>query len=228
MDAMEAGGCEQIGPGADAAVAVGLAGAAGSALSGITDWYLLSDKPAKRIGTLHMLLNVSATVLYGASWLMRRRGDRSSGRIFGWVGYAIVCSSAFLGGALVYDQKIGVDHATREGLPEKFVPAIADSDLPENELKQVDVDGVKILLVRQGKDVFALGDVCSHLGGPLSEGKLEGDCVTCPWHASKFALSTGKVVNGPATFPQPRFETRVRKGQIEVRVATPPPHQNLG
>lgn len=223
LDLMEAvGGRADLGPGADAAVCVGLAGALGAAASGLTDWYLLRDKPTQRVGAVHALLNVGGTLLYGTSWFLRRRGRRGAGRAVGWLGYAVVCASAYLGGALVYDQKIGVDHGTREGLPPDFAPALPDSELPENKLTRVEVNGVKVLLVRQNGQIWALGELCSHLGGPLADGKIDDGCVICPWHYSKFALSSGAVVNGPATFPQPRFETRVRNGQIEVRAPRRP------
>ncbi|MGH8064460.1 MAG: Rieske (2Fe-2S) protein [Candidatus Entotheonellia bacterium] len=54
---------------------------------------------------------------------------------------------------------------------------------------------------------------------PLAEGKLEDCSVICPWHGSRFALDSGRVLEGPATFPQPCFETRVQDGHIEVRAA---------
>ncbi|OUD86582.1 3-phenylpropionate/cinnamic acid dioxygenase ferredoxin subunit [Clavibacter michiganensis subsp. michiganensis] len=72
--------------------------------------------------------------------------------------------------------------------------------------------------------VDALSDTCSHLSAPLHEGELGTDpktgeaCVTCPWHDSVFSLTTGAVIHGPATAPQPRFETRVTGGLVEVRL----------
>ena len=66
-------------------------------------------------------------------------------------------------------------------------------------------------------EVYALVETCSHLGGPLSQGTLEDGNVRCPWHNSCFSLKDGHVINGPAVFAQPGFETRVRDGQIEVR-----------
>ena len=56
-------------------------------------------------------------------------------------------------------------------------------------------------------------------GGPLAEGEREGDIVVCPWHASRFDVCSGGVEGGPAVFPQPRFEARVREGKIEIRRA---------
>jgi len=74
-----------------------------------------------------------------------------------------------------------------------------------------------ILLVRQGECLFALADTCSHFGASLSEGKLAGDSIVCPYHASRFSLKDGKVLDGPAVHAQPCLEVRAREGQIEVR-----------
>jgi nitrite reductase/ring-hydroxylating ferredoxin subunit len=68
--------------------------------------------------------------------------------------------------------------------------------------------------------LLSLRQKCSGRGGTLAEGKLEGDSVVCPWHGSRFSLETGEAINGPSAFPQPRLETRVRNGQIEVRRTT--------
>ena len=78
-------------------------------------------------------------------------------------------------------------------------------------------NGVRILLVRREKRLFAMAETCSHFSGPLSEGKLVGDSIVCPHHASRFALDDGRVPDGPAVHPQPCLEVRVRNGQIEVR-----------
>jgi nitrite reductase/ring-hydroxylating ferredoxin subunit len=74
-----------------------------------------------------------------------------------------------------------------------------------------------VVLVKQGDTIFALRDTCTHLGGPLSEGKLEGDSIRCPWHGSRFCLTDGRVLDGPAVFPERVFDVRVREGQIEIR-----------
>jgi len=69
--------------------------------------------------------------------------------------------------------------------------------------------------------LHAIGAVCSHAGGPLQEGKLEGEVVTCPWHYSRFRFGDGKVVGGPATFDQPPLLVRERGGAVEVKLAHP-------
>jgi nitrite reductase/ring-hydroxylating ferredoxin subunit/uncharacterized membrane protein len=217
LDAMEAiSGRREFGPGADAAIAVGLAGAVGSAVTGLTDWSETSGR-ARKVGLAHGLLNVGATLLYTTSFVMRRRKKRSAGLGLAMLGYAVSSAAAYLGGHLVYGEQIGVDHTAAQELPEDFVPVIAETELSEGQMMKVEAKGVSVLLVRRGGQIHALAHTCSHLGGPLSEGKLEGEIVQCPWHGSRFSIKDGSVVDGPATFPQPCFETRVREGQIEVR-----------
>jgi nitrite reductase/ring-hydroxylating ferredoxin subunit len=82
--------------------------------------------------------------------------------------------------------------------------------------------GIPILLIRREGRLFAMADTCSHLGGPLSEGKLVEDSIVCPYHSSRFALEDGRVLDGPAVHPQPCLEVRARNGQIEVRKALIP------
>ena len=66
--------------------------------------------------------------------------------------------------------------------------------------------------------IYAIGNVCSHAGGPLDQGEVHGDAITCPWHGSTFCLADGAVERGPATTPQPVYETRLRGDTIELRV----------
>jgi nitrite reductase/ring-hydroxylating ferredoxin subunit/uncharacterized membrane protein len=217
LDAMESiSGRKELGAGADAAIAVGLVGAAGAAVTGLTDWSETNGR-ARKVGLLHGLLNVGATALYATSLVLRSKDNRTAGRGFAMLGYAVSSAAAYLGGHLVFGEQVGVNHAAAQEMPIEFVPILADADLREGEMKRADAEGVPVLLVRREGEICALAHTCSHLGGPLSEGKLEGDVVQCPWHGSRFNVRDGSVVDGPATFPQPCFETRVREGQIEVR-----------
>jgi len=203
-------------PGADAAVTIGLAGAALSAVSGLADWQYTVGR-ARRVGMAHALLNVAATGLYGTSVVFRLRGKRKAGQLTGMVGFATVLFSAFLGGDLAYRERIGVNHAPEQTPPDTFTPVLADRELPEGGLKQARAGDVTVVLARSGGRIYALADTCAHLGGPLSEGTLDDGCVVCPWHGSRFRLEDGHIVNGPTTFPQPRYDVRVRDGLIEVR-----------
>jgi nitrite reductase/ring-hydroxylating ferredoxin subunit len=53
----------------------------------------------------------------------------------------------------------------------------------------------------------------------LGEARRRGETVVCPWHGSRFDLCSGEVRGGPAVYPQPRYETRVRSGKVEIRIA---------
>lgn len=216
LDIMEARGARKFAPGADGAVAVGLAGAVGAAVSGLTDWNDIDGKP-RRYGLVHGLLNVTGTLLYATSLLLRRRNSRNAGRCFAFAGFGVAMAAAYLGGNLVYGDQIGVNHAAGPEPSHDFVPVLPDAELRENELRRVETNGMRVLLARHQGVICALAETCSHLGGPLAEGQLEGDSVRCPWHGSRFALEDGSVLDGPATHPQPCFETRIRNGQIEIR-----------
>lgn len=201
---------------ADTAVAIGLAGAVGAAAAGLTDWQDI-DPPARRIGLVHGLLNVASVALFGSSLVARRRGRRTRGRGLAGVGYAVSVAAARLGGNLVYGQKIGVDHTASEKLPEEFTPVLSESDLEEGKPVRAEHNGTPILLVRRDSQIHALAETCSHLGGPLSDGKLDGYVIQCPWHGSRFSIRDGHVVDGPAVHPQPCLEARIQNGQVEVR-----------
>lgn len=218
LDAIEAvSGREEFGSAADAAIAIGLVGALGAAATGITDWSETEGR-GRKVGLVHGLLNAGAATLYATSLVMRRTKARRAGVGLSMLGFLVSGAAAYLGGHLVFGEKIGVDHTAGQQLPNEFTAVMADSELPENRLTRVEIKDVPVLLVRRGGHIFALAETCSHLGGPLAEGELVGDSVRCPWHGSRFALENGSVIDGPATHPQPCLESRVRDGQIEVRI----------
>src|SRR5580765_5718515 len=200
---------------ADTSIAIGLAGAAGAAITGVTDWSDV-DPPARRLGLIHGLLNVGATALFTTSLILRKKKVRSEGRGFSALGYALMSYAAHLGGKLVYEHRVGVDRTAGETFPENFTAVLPESKLPDNTPTRAMHQGVPILLVRRGERLFAMAETCSHFSGPLSEGKLDGDSIVCPYHASRFALADGRVLDGPAVHPQPCLEARTRNGQIEV------------
>jgi nitrite reductase/ring-hydroxylating ferredoxin subunit/uncharacterized membrane protein len=203
---------------ADASLALGLAGAAGAAATGLTDWAETDARP-RRLGVAHAVLNTSAALLFAGSLLSRKAGRRDAGRGLALAGYAAMIAAAWLGGDLVYHEQIGVDHSSGRELPDTFTAVLSDSDLSEGKPTRAHYKETPLLLVRKGSRVYCLSETCAHLGGPLSEGKLEGRTIVCPWHASRFDLATGEAIDGPTAFPQPCLETRTRKGQIEVRLA---------
>ena len=220
LDAMETRGARAgLARAADASLGVGLAGAVAAAATGLTDWSDTYARPRK-IGLAHAGLNAGATVLFAASYLLRVSGSRAAGRVLAATGYVAAVAGAYLGGELVYQEHIGVNHSSGGKLPEDFTPIIAEAELSDGMLKRVTYEDIPLLLVKRGESIHALVETCGHLGGPLTEGKLDGDTVVCPWHGSRFDLSSGAVVEGPSAFPQPCFEVRTREGQVEVRAPT--------
>jgi len=200
---------------ADDAILVGIVGAVGAALAGLTDWQH-TNGTARRTGLAHAALNTVALGLYTGSLVVRRRGSRGAGRSLAVAGFGMVMASAWLGGRLVYRERVGVDHAQREE-PEGFLRALRESELREGQPVRAEIDGLRVVLVKRNGRVYAIGERCSHLGGPLAEGEVRDDSIVCPWHGSRFALADGRVLDGPATMPQPCFETRLRDGFVEVR-----------
>mgnify|MGYP001795365703 CR=1 FL=1 len=114
--------------------------------------------------------------VFGASRVARRRRARVGGRSLAALGSAVSVAAARLGGNLVYEQKIGVDHSDPEKLPDKFTPVLSESNLPDGKPVRVDSNGSRILLVRHGSQIYALGETSSHLGCPLSQGTAKLKC----------------------------------------------------
>lgn len=206
---------------ADASLALGVAGGFAAAATGLSDWRHLSSE-ARRMGVAHGLLNATGLLLSIASLLLRAAGRRNAGRLAFLAGFSISGAAAHLGGELSYKHGLRVNrNAFEETGPEEFTRVLSEGDLAPGAMRGVTVEnGARILLSRSsGGEIHAISNVCGHMGGPLAEGSREGDTVICPWHDSRFDLCTGRVIDGPAIFPQPRYETRVRGGWIEVRAA---------
>jgi nitrite reductase/ring-hydroxylating ferredoxin subunit len=131
-------------------------------------------------------------------------------------GFILVTAGGYLGGEMTFGFGSMVNHNAFSEELGKFALVGPLAELKQG-LNRASAKGRPILLVRSGDDVVAIGAVCSHAGGPLDEGELHGDEVTCPWHGSKFRITDGQVRRGPATFPQPDYEVRVSDAGVEVR-----------
>ena len=203
---------------ADATLAVGIAGGVAAAAVGISDWrYLMGG--SRRMGTAHALLNAGGLALNTSSLILRAGGRRNAGRLAFLAGYSLVGMGAHLGGELSYGYGLRVNRNVYEDKgPHEFVAILDENELSQGEMRRVENDGVGILVSRASSgEVCAIAATCNHFSGPLQEGDREGDTVVCPWHGSRFDLCTGEVIDGPAVFPQSRYETRVRDGSIEIR-----------
>jgi 3-phenylpropionate/trans-cinnamate dioxygenase ferredoxin subunit len=97
-----------------------------------------------------------------------------------------------------------------------FVPAAQLADITEGTALAVEVEGQEIVLVRDGDEVYALRDECSHASIPLSEGDVEGCEIECWLHGSRFDVRTGKPVNLPATEPVPTYPTQIEGDAVMV------------
>jgi len=204
---------------ADGALAVAVAGSVAAAVTGLSDWRYLRGEN-RRLAAGHGLLNVLGLACNAISVGLRFSGRRRAGRVASGLGTTFAGAAAHLGGELSYEKGVRVDAARSETGPTQFEPVLAESQLDGTAMHRVSVDGAAVLVTRSTSgDLCAISSTCSHFGGPLADGEREGDIVICPWHGSRFDVCTGKVRGGPAVFAQPRFEARVRDGQVEVRRA---------
>jgi nitrite reductase/ring-hydroxylating ferredoxin subunit/uncharacterized membrane protein len=213
-------GKEPVRHAADASLVFGTLGALGATVTGLSDWRYLSGG-SRRMGVAHGLLNTIGMVLSIVSIILRASGRRNAGRLTFLTGYSISGMAAHLGGELSYHYGLRVDRNVFQGTgPDEFVPVLGESELAQDDLRRVEVEGVGVLLSRTSAgEVCAIAATCNHFSGPLEAGEREGDTVVCPLHNSRFELCSGEVIDGPAIFPQSRYETRVRDGKIEVKAA---------
>jgi nitrite reductase/ring-hydroxylating ferredoxin subunit/uncharacterized membrane protein len=213
-------GKEPIRHAADASLVLGTLGAFGASVTGLSDWRYLSGG-SRRMGVAHALLNTIGLILSIVSLILRASGRRNAGRLTFITGYSISGMAAHLGGELSYHYGLRVDrNVFEEAGPDEFVPVLDESELAQNDLRRVEVEGVGVLLSRSSAgEVCAIAATCNHFSGPLEAGDRQGDTVVCPLHNSRFDLCSGKVIDGPAVFPQSRYDTRVRNGSIEIKAA---------
>jgi len=204
---------------ADLLVAAGVVAAVPTAAAGLNDW---SDTvgPETRVGLVHAALNTTALSLYLASLVARARGRRRGGKVLGLAGLGVLLGGAYLGGHLSFGMGVDVNRTAWEQRPDQWTPVLADTELADGEHRRADAGGVPVLLYRTAGTVYALDSTCSHMGGPLEEGTISDGCITCPWHGSTFRFADGTIVRGPASTPEPCYQTRIQDGRIEVRAIT--------
>lgn len=194
---------------ADVALLFGIVAMVAAAVAGYAD-YADTDGTARVRATVHSTLMVVALVIYLIS-LATRLGtplDRTLPIATSLVAYLFLAAGAFVGGDVVYALGNMVDHHAFRGRSAKWTPLEAPADLPEGVPTKAKAGAQTLVLVRRGDTVLALHDTCAHAGGPLSEGRVVDGCIECPWHASRFDLTTGHLRRGPSVYDQPRYEVR--------------------
>jgi nitrite reductase/ring-hydroxylating ferredoxin subunit len=98
----------------------------------------------------------------------------------------------------------------------EFVSVLDAAEIAPGEMKVVTVEGTEVVVANAGGRLCAFRNLCPHEEGPLSEGTLEGTIVTCPWHFSRFDVTTGEIVDGVTEDSLTLYELRVVAGSIEV------------
>lgn len=206
-------------------IAAGVGGALPTAAAGITDWSSL-HREQQRVGFVHMLANLTALGLFSGSLALRLTGRERGGRWLSVAGLSAAGIGGYLGGHLAYRLAAGANHAEQVAhlVPLGWHDLCPIGDLPEGRPVARRLGYIQLFVMRHGDTVAVMADRCSHLAGPLHQGRVvmeDGEpCVVCPWHGSTFRLTDGSVAHGPATAPQPTFETRLRgDGVIQVRPA---------
>ncbi|MEV4314313.1 Rieske 2Fe-2S domain-containing protein [Actinocrispum sp. NPDC049592] len=205
-------------------IGLGVLASVPTAAAGAAD-YTHATPEQRRTGLVHALVNSAGLLCYISSLWARLRGHRMSGKGEALLGLTLVSAGAMLGGHLSFRHAMGTNHA--QDVP--YVSPTEWSDLgpadhyPQRQPTRRLVGDVPVVVVRDGDDFYVLADKCSHAGGPLSDGTLRNDgelCIECPWHGSTFGLMDGAVVHGPATAPQPVFDTRVEQGHLQAQART--------
>lgn len=101
-------------------------------------------------------------------------------------------------------------------MSEDFVRVADIKDIQPSTMKAVEVAGEKICVANVEGKYYAIGNVCTHVGGPLAEGTLEGYEIECPWHGSKFDVKSGEPTRPPAKRPEPTYEIKVEGNNLLI------------
>ena len=202
----------------DWSVGLGVLSGIAAGAAGLADYSEMSGEP-RRFGTAHAILNVAGLVLFAMSLFRRLTGRRAEAIPLSTLGYAFTFLAADLGGTMVYRYGATINRQAWKGGegPRQFKAVLPSSELEDGQKRSVQLNGVEILLARVNGRVYAIGNTCTHEGCPLAEGELVGPTIRCGCHGSEFSLADGGVLNGPASIPEPSFDVREQKGQIEVR-----------
>lgn len=99
-----------------------------------------------------------------------------------------------------------------------FIKVATIDEIPPGHAKLVEVNGTDIAVFNIDGAFHAIDNSCTHVGGPLCEGEVQGAEVTCPWHGATFDITTGRVLGPPAFEAVNHYEVRVEGSDIEIEV----------
>jgi nitrite reductase/ring-hydroxylating ferredoxin subunit/uncharacterized membrane protein len=195
-----------------------LAGVA-TIVTGLTDFKDTGTGNERNLAGLHGVINIIAVVIFFISLLQRLGGSHDAAFWVALVAYLVISVGAYIGGHVVFKYGYMVNHNAfaRGRRAKEFTALMPAAELAEATPTKATFGTTALVVVRRGDVVYALKETCSHAGGPLSEGKLNGDYIECPWHFSQFRLSDGAVRHGPATSRQVADRARINAGQGEIQ-----------
>jgi len=203
----------------DICLAVGIIVALPAIASGLTDYhetYGHEQRTAAAHGFLMILVTLLMCVSLGFRWFGSPILHAPAVGLT-TLGIGLAGLGMYVGGHLTFAMGTMVNHNAFSYPIEEFVVAGRSDDFPEGKMVRITVAGNPVLMVRLNGRIRAIGAVCSHAGGPLDEGTLEGQNIVCPWHGSRFSLIDGTVKAGPANFAQPVYEVIEQDGNVTLR-----------
>lgn len=100
----------------------------------------------------------------------------------------------------------------------QLIKVAETKEVPPGTAKAVEAGGRKIALFNSGGAYYAIDDTCTHRGGPLSEGEVEGTVVTCPWHGATYDITTGNVLGPPASEGVAHYNVQIDGNDIKVEL----------
>lgn len=166
----------------------------------------------KRWRTVHYLNYAVFALLWVHSWFLGS-DVQSTGLRYLWMFFGATAVAATVARITTTRR---VSAVVDTGASDNYVRVASVDEVRSKPMFCATVNGHQIAVFNVEGRFFALDNACSHAGGPLCEGTLEGRVVECPLHATRFDVTTGAVVAGPATQPQRRYDVRVSNGAVEI------------
>jgi uncharacterized membrane protein/nitrite reductase/ring-hydroxylating ferredoxin subunit len=208
---------------------VGIVAALVAAVPGFIDYFstVPPKSSGKRRATKHMLVNLTAVILFAAGWAFRDDPGALPGAtvlVLEGIGVVLLTAGGWMGGVLVNRNQIGVDHRYAEAgkwreeqiqsRPDGSAVVARADELKVNQMKLLRLDGRRLVLARTEEGYVAFDDRCTHRGGSLAGGVMIAGVVQCPWHGSQFNCRTGAVRAGPAQDPIQSYPVAQREGSV--------------
>lgn len=205
-----------------------------AAVPGFIDYFntVPPKSSGKRRATKHMLVNLSAVILFAAAWAIRGSGNSMPGDlvlVLEGIGMVLLTAGGWMGGVLVNRNQIGVDHRYAQAgqWKEERIQLRADQpvfvarsdELKVNQMKLLRVNGRRLVLGRTEEGYVAFDDRCTHRGGSLAGGVMIAGVVQCPWHGSQFDCRIGAVKAGPAQEPIETYKVSEREGRVALTLS---------